>query len=80
MMQILSLRLAVTPASALSLDALTIGLEIGHPTYDCDYLVLAMREGVRVVTADTRLYRAATSYPKYAPYVRWIDPATAPQP
>ena len=34
--------------------ALEIGLEIDHPTYDCLYLALAVRETTYMVTADTR--------------------------
>ena len=44
---------AVTPATRLA-------LEIGHPVYDCLYLVLARAYGVQLATFDERLSRAAS--------------------
>lgn len=36
---------------------LEIALEVGHATYDCDYLALAVLERAEFFTADARLYR-----------------------
>jgi predicted nucleic acid-binding protein len=44
---------AVVPAARLALD-------IGHPVYDCLYLVLARTHGVALATFDERLRRAAS--------------------
>lgn len=44
---------AVAPAARLALD-------IGHPVYDCLYLVLARSHGVPLATFDERLRRAAS--------------------
>jgi predicted nucleic acid-binding protein len=38
----------------LAEDALNMGLELGHPPYDCFYLVSAMRRGAPFVTVDKR--------------------------
>jgi predicted nucleic acid-binding protein len=35
-------------------QALTLGMELQHPIYDCVYLALAMHHNVPVVTADRR--------------------------
>lgn len=37
--------------------AVRIALALDHPAYDCIYLALAEAEGLRFVTADTRLVR-----------------------
>ena len=44
---------AVAPATRLALD-------IGHPVYDCLYLVLARTHGVSLATFDERLRHAAS--------------------
>ena len=71
--EILALGLRVTPSAELAPDALEIALEIGHPTYDCDYLALALREGATLVTADRKFYLAIATHPKYSPFVRWVS-------
>lgn len=43
---------AVVPATRLALD-------LGHPVYDCLYLVLARTHGIPLATFDERLRRAA---------------------
>jgi predicted nucleic acid-binding protein len=40
--------------------ALGLATEIGHPTYDCLYLAVALRHGTHVVTADRRFASAAS--------------------
>ena len=35
--------------------ATRLAIELGHPAYDCVYLALALRQKLRVVTADKRL-------------------------
>lgn len=49
---------------ALERRALQLGLELGHPVYDCFYLALAERMNRRLITADNRFLKAlrATSY------------------
>jgi len=49
---------------ALERRALQLGLELGHPVYDCFYLALAERMGRRLITADNRFLKAlrATSH------------------
>jgi predicted nucleic acid-binding protein len=39
----------------LSETATQLALELSHPAYDCVYLALASRRGLRFVTADRRL-------------------------
>jgi predicted nucleic acid-binding protein len=36
-------------------EAVRLAFELGHPAYDCFYLVLARELGTQLVTADTRL-------------------------
>jgi predicted nucleic acid-binding protein len=43
---------AVVPATRLALD-------LGHPVYDCLYLILARSHGIPLATFDERLRRAA---------------------
>jgi predicted nucleic acid-binding protein len=45
----------IVPASELRDAALTIGLELRHPTYDCFYLALAEQRDCNMVTTDERL-------------------------
>ncbi len=71
--EILALGLRVTPSAELVSDALEIALEIGHPTYDCDYLALALREGAALVTADSKFYLTLAAHSKYSPFIRWIN-------
>jgi predicted nucleic acid-binding protein len=42
-------------AAALAPRAVTVALELGHPVYDCFYLVPAGARQTNFVTADTRL-------------------------
>jgi predicted nucleic acid-binding protein len=72
--RILNLPLEVVPSVALASSSLEIALEIGHATYDCDYLALAVLEGVKFVTADMKLYRKLSALPKYGSLIEWIDP------
>jgi predicted nucleic acid-binding protein len=41
--------------------ALELAIEIGHPTYDCVYLALALHHQTHVVTADRRFVSAANA-------------------
>lgn len=42
----------------LSEAATELAINLGHPAYDCIYLALASRRGIRFVTADRRLIGA----------------------
>lgn len=46
--------------------------EFSHPTFDCLYLALAMRENTYVVTADQRFYGAVANHPTFAGAVRLL--------
>ena len=48
----------LVPTTALLAEAFSLSFRLRHPVYDCVYLVLAMREGVRLVTADRRFLAA----------------------
>ncbi len=39
--------------------ALALALEYEHPTYDCEYVALALALGARIVTADRRQFALA---------------------
>ena len=45
------------PDEGLVALALRLGVELGHPVYDCLYLALALETGVDLVTADERFSR-----------------------
>ena len=51
---------------ALERGALHLGLELGHPVYDCFYLGLAERMGRCLVTANNRFLKALRSTPHAA--------------
>lgn len=51
----------VEPIDQLSDEALRSSVELGHPIYDCFYLVLARREEAGLVTADRKLATLARS-------------------
>ncbi len=50
----------------LATSAAQAARQLGHPVYDCFYPALADREGVPLVTADTRLATKVTG-------TRWSD-------
>ena len=45
------------PLAPLAERAVVLSRRLGHPTYDCFYLVLAEERAARMVTADQRLIR-----------------------
>jgi predicted nucleic acid-binding protein len=45
------------PMAGLLEPITRLALELSHPAYDCAYLAVAIREGARLVTADSRLLR-----------------------
>ncbi len=47
----------LVPVAPLAADALEIGLELGHPVYDCFFLSLARQADVKLLTVDKRLAR-----------------------
>ena len=47
------------PSHELAIDALKLSFRLKHPTYDCLYLALALRESVPLVTADRKFWNAA---------------------
>ena len=47
--------LPFAPSADLARRALAIGLEAGHPIYDCHFLALAEAIGAPLITADERL-------------------------
>ena len=55
--------IALRPSSDLVAHAAAIAIAIDHPVYDCLYLACAETDGAPLVTADTKLQRAAATYP-----------------
>jgi predicted nucleic acid-binding protein len=49
----------LVPAGELAAQALELGVQLQHPTYDCFYLACAIARSGQVVTADGRFARAA---------------------
>jgi len=56
---------AVDPAELVP-DAVTIACDLGHPVYDCLYLVAAMRQNGHIVTADRRFHAVAAARAVFA--------------
>lgn len=48
----------LTSTADLAGQALELALTFGHPSYDCQYVALAVRLGCSVVTADRGMIRA----------------------
>jgi predicted nucleic acid-binding protein len=48
---------ALLPSAPLAERAVMLSRRLGHPAYDCFYLVLAEERAARMVTADQRLIR-----------------------
>lgn len=44
------------PSDMLAEQALEVAFHLGHPVYDCFFLVLAKRLQVPLITSDARLY------------------------
>lgn len=64
-----SLRLTVTPSHDLMGMALELASASSHPAYDMFYVALAVRSGIPLITADTRLVgriRALSPTPSWA--------------
>jgi predicted nucleic acid-binding protein len=53
----------LVPTPPLAMRASALARELDHPVYDCLYLALAEREGVRLVTDDRRLRATAERLP-----------------
>lgn len=66
------------PMQDLLEETTALAIEIDHPAYDCVYMVAARREGIAVVTADSRLVNKVRSIRKLkSPKVLALgDPAT----
>ena len=52
---------ALHSSAALLPAALSLAFQLRHPVYDCLYLVLAKREGARLVTADQQFAARASA-------------------
>ena len=56
---LLALGIVWTSSTVLLRAAASLAVELGHPVYDCLYLVLAASRSAPIATADDRLRRAA---------------------
>jgi predicted nucleic acid-binding protein len=56
---LLAVGIVLHPSAALVSRAARLAVEVGHPVYDCLYLVLSSNLGADLATADERLRRAA---------------------
>lgn len=50
-------------------EVVAAAVDLNHPAYDCEYLLLAEALGAPLVTADERLIRVARGSPRFAPLV-----------
>lgn len=63
------------PDEAVCTDAIRLALAHDRPVYDCMYLALAQRIGVRLVTADRRFVNALSQTEHadvIAPLADWL--------
>jgi predicted nucleic acid-binding protein len=60
---------------ALADQALALSLELRHPVQDCLYLALAVRRGLRVLTADVRFAAAAGANAEMARHILPLEKA-----
>jgi predicted nucleic acid-binding protein len=60
------------PSRDLAAKAVDLALATGRTTYDAMYVALAIRHTTRVITADRRLFNAATAIAAIAPYVQLL--------
>ena len=60
------------PSEALRDLAFAMACATGRALYDCLYLALAALHGVRMVTADRKLYDALVESP-LGPYLCWVE-------
>jgi predicted nucleic acid-binding protein len=58
---------------ALERRALELAIVLGHPVYDCLYLALAERMGVRMVSSDVKFVRTVAGT-RFGPLVRALVP------
>lgn len=56
----LAAAVAIVPSPPLAEVALETALDLGHPVYDCFFLILAERLDLPLVTADVRLQQRVT--------------------
>lgn len=68
--RLLELPIALTPDAMLLPAAMALALRLPHSVYDCLYLALAAQLDCAILTADTRLGKAAASEPDLAQRVR----------
>ena len=58
---------------ALERRALELAIALGHPVYDCLYLALAERMGVRMVSSDVK-FVSTVAGTRFGPLVRALVP------
>lgn len=63
----------IVPSQTLLSDGMRLAAQLDHSLYDCLYLVLAIAEDGRVVTADQKFYKAAarSGYGELVELLRW---------
>lgn len=59
-------------SGSMAENALRIAVQLDHPVYDCVYLALAVETGLQLLTADQRLFRAASRDEAFEPLVELL--------
>ena len=62
---------AITPTRELLESGLQIAIDTGRTVYDSLYLALAIRQKVKLITADKRFVNALAKSP-YAKHITWL--------
>lgn len=69
--------ITLQPTEELAAAALRLAIRFRHPVYDCIYIVLALRENCRFITADRRLFHTFSSaFSCVQPLNEWASAST----
>ena len=65
-----------TPMLELAAAASQLGVDLGHPVYDCFYLALAIQMQYPVVTADKRFHDKVRAHPHLSDHIMHVAQAS----
>jgi predicted nucleic acid-binding protein len=71
--QLQNLSLRYAPIETDIMTALSLAIELDHPSYDCFYLAFAIRESTYVVTADNRFASSVRRHARWAGHIKLLS-------